>query len=230
MGHIWLVHWTKGVKSFLPELEVESAVGTLVEPEGRQGDTTSRRLLSQELRISANDFPCHCNLSSSSFVLHNEFGWSHGFSGPARISRSRSFQGEVFRQPDSFVSRPSLTNANLERAHRSFWILDPRVKYSASAAICNLLVVRSTGHQIHDCRVLLTTMRDIHFEFRTISLLGGLTSNHVPYNFFLCPCPTQSPSGCLDMTIPLEVVYRDHSLLIHIENTIHQTIAKNLHR
>nr|GMC95463.1 hypothetical protein Iba_chr05cCG8800 [Ipomoea batatas] len=136
----------------------------------------------------------------------------HDFGGSTSISSAtpRRFKGEILGQPHCFIGGSGFPNRELECTHGGS--RSPPAKHPSFAAICYLLVVWSTGQQVHNFRSPPTGMWDVSFESGTISLLCCLSSHHAPYHLVLCPSPSQCPTWFSDLPQPLIVIYGHNGL------------------
>lgn len=123
-------------------------------------------------------------------------------------------KNEVLGKLYCFIGSSGKTNTYLKGRDCSWRILSPWCQHTALAAIGILLVVRNSGKQVHKRGIFLATMRYITLELWTITLLSSLCPNDGPNHFFLCPIPSQAPTGSVDVPIHLIVVHRYRGLVV----------------
>lgn len=162
--------------------------------------------IKKQLTHSLRDSPSIWGHKLSRF---DNFCWTTCIAGPW------CSQGEVLGHFHCLVSGPSSPNTNLEWARGVCWILSPRVNYSPFAAVRNLLVVRGSREQVHNCWTLLTAVGNVTFVLGTISLFSCLGSDHAPNNLLLRPRPTKRPPRSLYMPVLLEIEHGDNRLSSH---------------
>ena len=103
-------------------------------------------------------------LSLSAVIGGQKCGGRHNLGPATGVAWPRAKQSEVAWEFHCLVGRTSHTDADLEGGDRGRGVLAPRREDAAFAAVRELLVVRHTRQQVHDCRVFLAAMRNVAFE------------------------------------------------------------------
>ena len=155
------------------------------------------------------------SLSFAATVGCEESGGRHNFCRATSVSGARTEQSEVLGKLDSLVWSTCLANTKLKGWNSSLRVLSPSCHNPTFAAVCKLLVVRNTRHQIYNSGVFLAGVRNVSFELGAVTLLRCLRPHHRPYHFLFRPSPPHRPPGAHYMAVHLEVVQCDYCLYNH---------------
>lgn len=155
------------------------------------------------------------SLSFAAAVRCEESGGRHNLCRSTSVSGAGTKQSEVLGELDSLVWSTCLANTKLKGWNSSLRVLSPSRHNPTFAAVCKLLVVRNSRHQIHNGGVFLAAVRNVSFELGAVALLRRLRPHHRPYHFLFCPSPPHRPPRAHYMPVHLEVVQRNYRLYNH---------------
>lgn len=163
--------------------------------------------------VDYNEHDLTQSLSFAATVGCEESGGRHNFCTATSVSGAGTEQSEVLGELDSLVWSTCLANTKLKGWNSSLRVLSPSSHNPTFAAVCKLLVVRNTRHQIHNSGVFLAAVRNVSFELGAVALLRCLRPHHRPYHFLFRPSPPHCPPRAHYMPVHLEVVQRDYCLI-----------------